>query len=108
MTSKTTPLIATSVGFESSLPVWNTCDQPKDSFRSNRPTGKRSEMEGTSQGGHRGISVVPSHLASSAAVIGSSLGGLRVGGFLGAKFLGSATCPADAIVVRVVVVLRDL
>ena len=47
--------------------------------------------------GLRSVAVLPSHLARSPRVIGSSLGGLSLGGSLGAKFLGSWTCTVSAI-----------
>ena len=45
----------------------------------------------------RYLAVVPSHLAKSPRLIGSSLGGLSFGGSLGAKFLGSWTCSVSAM-----------
>ena len=45
----------------------------------------------------RSVAVVPSHLARSPRLIGSSLGGLSFGGSLGAKFLGSWTCTVSAM-----------
>ena len=42
--------------------------------------------------------VVPSHFASSASLIGSSLGGSSFTGFLGAKPFGSAAGDAEAMV----------
>ena len=47
--------------------------------------------------GLRSVAAVPSHLASSPRLIGSSLGGLSFGGSLGAKFLGSWTCTVSAM-----------
>lgn len=48
----------------------------------------------------RYIAVVPSHLASSSILIGSSLGGLSFGGSLGAKFLDSAMADVCGIFVK--------
>ena len=45
----------------------------------------------------RYIAVVPSHLARSSTLIGSSLGGLSLGGSLGANFLDSAMADACGI-----------
>ena len=43
------------------------------------------------------VAVVPSHLARSPRLIGSSLGGLSLGGSLGAKFFGFWTCTVSAM-----------
>lgn len=43
------------------------------------------------------MTVVPSHLARFSRLIGSSIGGLSLGGFLGANFLGSWTCSVSAM-----------
>ena len=45
----------------------------------------------------RSIAVVPSHLARSPRLIESSLGGLSLGGSLGAKFLGFWTGTVSAM-----------
>jgi hypothetical protein len=52
-----------------------------------------------SNGGGRGLGGLdePSHFDSSSGVIGSSFGGARLTGVLGAKFLGSSTWPWSAI-----------
>ena len=44
--------------------------------------------------------ILPSHFANSSSVMGSSLGGLSLGGSLGVKFLGFSTCPLSAIVAK--------
>lgn len=48
----------------------------------------------------RYIALVPSHLARSSTLIGSSLGGLSFGGSLGANFLDSAMADVCGIFVE--------
>ena len=74
-TSKTVPMIATYVGYDESVPVPLSVElaQIRSHFH-------RCEYT---------VAVVPSHLASSPMLIGSSLGGSSSGGSLGANILGS-------------------